>query len=44
MKKRLKRLGKVLAGHGVWLFWGVFEGLIGGAVGILLVTLWLRGR
>jgi hypothetical protein len=44
MKKRLKRLGAALAGHGVWLFWSVLEGLVGGAVGILLVTLWLENR
>jgi hypothetical protein len=44
MKKRFKRLSQALTGHGVWLFWAAMEGLIGGAVGILLASLWLENR
>lgn len=42
--KLLKRLRKALAGHGVWLFWATLEALIGGAVGLFLVAMYLRAR
>lgn len=44
MKKRLTRLSKALAGHGERLFWAAVEGVVGGAVGLLVAMLYLRNR
>lgn len=40
----IKRLRKGLPGFGVWLFWATLQALVGGAVGLLLVSLYLRAR
>lgn len=39
-----KRIGKHLRGFAVWLGWATLQAVVGGAVGLLLVSLYLRGR
>ncbi|MFJ4622136.1 hypothetical protein [Streptomyces sp. NPDC088812] len=44
MADLIKRLKKALPSFAVWLFWATVQALVGGLVGILLVSLYLRGR
>ena len=42
--KLLKRIRKGLPGFGVWLFWATVQALVGGALGLFLVALYLRAH
>lgn len=44
MKKRFKRAWSWIWERRGEFAWGVFQGVIGGAIGLLMVTLYLRGR
>lgn len=44
IKRIGKYAGKHLRGFAVWLGWAALQALVGGAVGLLLVSLYLRGR